>query len=132
MEKCECIGWKKTENVSASISFGDTCRCEHMLGKRNIRLTKHFSNVASFGVAFELFVINFNKFLLIFLESHISHLRTKSEQELNRLLSMVVDVDNMCIAMNREENMDTKKPYSYLLKVFLKLFIFVIYYIWVL
>lgn len=51
------------------------------------------------------------------LESHISHLRTKSEQELNRLLSMVVDFDNMRIAMNREENLDTKKPYSYLLKV---------------
>lgn len=30
---------------------------------------------------------------------------------------MVVDVDNMCIAMNREENPDTKKPYSCLLKV---------------
>lgn len=50
-------------------------------------------------------------------ESHISHLRTKSEEELNRLLSMVVDVDNMYIAMNREENPDTKKPYSYLFKV---------------
>lgn len=55
---------------------------------------------------------------MLVLESHISHLRTKSEQELNRLLSMVVDVDNMCNTMNREENLDTKKPYSYLLKVY--------------
>lgn len=55
--------------------------------------------------------------IIYILESHISHLRTKSEQELNRLLSMVVDFDNMRIAMNREENLDTRKPYSYLLKV---------------
>lgn len=60
-------------------------------------------------------------FLQKLLESHISHLRTKSEQELNRLLSMVVDVDNMYIAMNREENLDTKKPYTYLLKVIVSL-----------
>lgn len=38
MEKCECIGWKKTENVSANISFGDPCRCEHMLGKERVAL----------------------------------------------------------------------------------------------
>lgn len=54
---------------------------------------------------------------IFILESHISHLRTKSEQELNRVLSMVVDFDNMRIAMNREENLETRKPYSYLLKV---------------
>lgn len=50
-------------------------------------------------------------------ESHISHLRTKGEQELNRLLGMVVDVDNVYVAMTREENPDTKKLYSYLFRV---------------
>ncbi|RZB39129.1 histone acetyltransferase KAT2A [Asbolus verrucosus] len=43
------------------------------------------------------------------LEAHISHLRSKGEDELNRLLRMVVDIDNMGTAMSREENLDTKK-----------------------
>lgn len=52
-----------------------------------------------------------------FLENHISHLRDKPEQELNRLLSMVVDVDNLYITMNNEENPDAKKIYHYLFRV---------------
>ncbi|KAJ3653216.1 hypothetical protein Zmor_012480 [Zophobas morio] len=48
------------------------------------------------------------------LEAHISHLRCKTEDDLNRLLRMVVDIDNMGTAMSREENMDTKKVYTYL------------------
>lgn len=51
------------------------------------------------------------------LEMHISHLRNKSEPDINRLLGMVVDVDNIYTSMNREENPDTKKVYSYLFKV---------------
>lgn len=49
---------------------------------------------------------------------HISHLHNKSEQDINKLLGMMVDVENMYTAMNREENEDTKKVYSYLFKVF--------------
>ncbi|XP_044266959.1 histone acetyltransferase KAT2A isoform X2 [Tribolium madens] len=48
------------------------------------------------------------------LEMHISHLRNKTEEELNRLLRMVVDIDNMGTAMSREENTETKKVYTYL------------------
>lgn len=95
------MGWKKTENVSANISFGDPCRCEHMLGK-----------FCMFALRTECLI-----FLWMLSESHISHLRTKSEQELDPLLSMVVDSDNMYIAMTREENAETKKLYSYLFRV---------------
>lgn len=48
---------------------------------------------------------------------HISHLVDKPEQELNRLLSMVVDVDNMYTAMSREENPETHRVYLYLFRV---------------
>lgn len=53
----------------------------------------------------------------IILENHISHLQNKTKQELNRLLNMVVDVDNLYITMSNEENLDTKKAYLYLFKV---------------
>lgn len=53
----------------------------------------------------------------LIVETHISHLRSKVEQELNRLLGMLVDLENMYIAMNREQNPDTKKVYSHLSKV---------------
>ncbi|CAH1117979.1 unnamed protein product [Phaedon cochleariae] len=54
------------------------------------------------------------------LEMHISHLKDKPEQELNRLLSMVVDVDNMYTAMSREENPETKRVYLYLFRLLRK------------
>jgi hypothetical protein len=53
----------------------------------------------------------------MFIEAHISHLRNKNEDELNRLLRMVVDIDNMGTAMSREENVETKKVYTYLFHV---------------
>ncbi|XP_066149368.1 histone acetyltransferase KAT2A [Euwallacea fornicatus] len=51
------------------------------------------------------------------LESHISHLRAKTEETINWLLGMVVDVDNMYTAMSRQENPETKKVYLYFYKV---------------
>ncbi|CAH1105077.1 unnamed protein product, partial [Psylliodes chrysocephalus] len=54
------------------------------------------------------------------LEMHISHLVDKPEQELNRLLSMVVDVDNMYTAMSREENPETHRVYLYLFRLLRK------------
>lgn len=83
-DKCDCIGWKKTENALPTTSFNDPCRCDHSL------------------------------------ETHISHLRNKSEADINRLLGMVVDVDNIYTSLNREENLDTKKVYSYLFKLLRK------------
>ncbi|VEN51701.1 unnamed protein product [Callosobruchus maculatus] len=83
-EKCDCIGWKKTDNSVQNPTFTDLCRCDHSL------------------------------------ETHVSHLRQKSEEELNRLLVMVVDVDNMYTAMSKEENIETKRVYLYLFKLLRK------------
>lgn len=50
-------------------------------------------------------------------ESHVAHLVDKSETEINRLISMVVDVDNMYIKMTNEENPLTKTVFHYLFRV---------------
>ncbi|XP_017768696.1 PREDICTED: histone acetyltransferase KAT2B-like [Nicrophorus vespilloides] len=54
------------------------------------------------------------------LECHVSHLRNQSEHELNRLLKMVVDVENMYTAMKNKVNPDTKKVYNYLFSLLRK------------
>lgn len=52
-----------------------------------------------------------------FSESHVAHLVDKSEDEINRLISLVVDVDNMYIKMKNEENALTKTVFNYLFRV---------------
>jgi len=47
----------------------------------------------------------------------VSHLAPLSEEEANRLLGMVVDVENIFMSMHREEDADTKRVYYYLFKV---------------
>ena len=47
----------------------------------------------------------------------MSHLDHTQEEELNRLLSIVVDVENMFRCVVREEDGDTKQVYFYLFKV---------------
>ncbi|XP_028147187.1 histone acetyltransferase KAT2A isoform X2 [Diabrotica virgifera virgifera] len=83
-EKCDCIGWKRTDVNQQNPTFTDPCRCEHHL------------------------------------EMHISHLIGKPEQELNRLLNMVEDVENMYTAMSREKNQETQKVYLYLFRLLRK------------
>ncbi|CAG9859546.1 unnamed protein product [Phyllotreta striolata] len=51
------------------------------------------------------------------LETHVSHLVDKPEQELNRLLSMTVDVDSIYTSMSKEENLETHKLYQYLFRL---------------
>jgi hypothetical protein len=48
----------------------------------------------------------------------VSHLAPLSEEEVNRLLGMVVDVENIFMSMHREEDADTKRVYYYLFKVY--------------
>jgi hypothetical protein len=48
----------------------------------------------------------------------VSHLAPLSEEEVNRLLGMVVDVENIFMSMHREEDTDTKRVYYYLFKVY--------------
>ncbi|XP_069673616.1 histone acetyltransferase KAT2A [Periplaneta americana] len=54
------------------------------------------------------------------LELHVSHLAPLSVDEANRLLGMVVDVENIFMSMHREEDADTKRVYYYLFKLLRK------------
>ncbi|XP_017778856.1 PREDICTED: histone acetyltransferase KAT2A isoform X2 [Nicrophorus vespilloides] len=54
------------------------------------------------------------------LESHVSHLRSKSEEDINKLLRMVVDVENMYTAKKREDNDEIKNIYTYLFTLLVK------------
>uniref|UniRef100_A0A8C7V5P7 histone acetyltransferase n=1 Tax=Oncorhynchus mykiss TaxID=8022 RepID=A0A8C7V5P7_ONCMY len=42
------------------------------------------------------------------LAAHVSHLENVSEEEINRLLGMVVDVENLFMSVHKEEDTDTK------------------------
>uniref|UniRef100_A0A672RC23 histone acetyltransferase n=1 Tax=Sinocyclocheilus grahami TaxID=75366 RepID=A0A672RC23_SINGR len=42
------------------------------------------------------------------LAEHVSHLENVSEEEINRLLGMVVDVENLFMSVHKEEDTDTK------------------------
>ncbi|XP_063242704.1 histone acetyltransferase KAT2A isoform X2 [Bacillus rossius redtenbacheri] len=53
-------------------------------------------------------------------EMHVNHLAPLNEDEINRLLGMVVDVENIFMSMHREEDCDTKRVYYYLFKVLRK------------
>ena len=47
----------------------------------------------------------------------MSHLENVEEEELNRLLGIVVDVENLFMCVHKEEDADTKQVYFYLFKV---------------
>ncbi|XP_037804933.1 histone acetyltransferase KAT2A-like isoform X1 [Penaeus monodon] len=50
------------------------------------------------------------------LGDHVSHLESAVDDDLDRLLSIVVDVENLFICLHREEDPDTKQVYSYLFR----------------
>lgn len=49
--------------------------------------------------------------------AHVSHLENVSEEEMNRLLGIVLDVEYLFTCVHREEDADTKQVYFYLFKV---------------
>jgi len=51
------------------------------------------------------------------LSSHVSHLTSVGEEELDRLLGIVVDVENLFMCVHKEEDSDTKQVYFYLFKL---------------
>lgn len=55
--------------------------------------------------------------LVLMTADHVSHLENVSEDEINRLLGMVVDVENLFMSVHKEEDTDTKQVYFYLFKV---------------
>lgn len=52
--------------------------------------------------------------------SHITHLESVSDEELNRLLSIAIDVENLFMCVHIEEDADTKQVYYYLFKLLRK------------
>lgn len=56
-------------------------------------------------------------FYTLITANHVSHLENVSEDEINRLLGMVVDVENLFMSVHKEEDTDTKQVYFYLFKV---------------
>jgi len=51
---------------------------------------------------------------------HVSHLESVPEDELDRLLGIVVDVENLFMCVHKEEDSDTKQVYFYLFKLLRK------------
>ncbi|XP_059487013.1 histone acetyltransferase KAT2A [Neocloeon triangulifer] len=54
------------------------------------------------------------------LQFHVKHLEPLGDSVLNRLLGMVVDVENIFMSMNKELDSDTKRVYFYLFKLLRK------------
>uniref|UniRef100_A0A8C7WP93 histone acetyltransferase n=1 Tax=Oryzias sinensis TaxID=183150 RepID=A0A8C7WP93_9TELE len=50
------------------------------------------------------------------LAEHVSHLENVSEEEINRLLGMVVDVENLFMSVHKEEDTDTKQVFLSMLE----------------
>lgn len=62
-------------------------------------------------------VMHLHFFYTLITANHVSHLENVSEDEINRLLGMVVDVENLFMSVHKEEDTDTKQVYFYLFKV---------------
>ncbi|XP_030058616.1 histone acetyltransferase KAT2B isoform X2 [Microcaecilia unicolor] len=54
------------------------------------------------------------------LAAHVSHLENVSEEEINRLLGIVLDVEYLFTCVHKEEDADTKQVYFYLFKLLRK------------
>ncbi len=54
------------------------------------------------------------------LSLHVSHLEDLPDAELDRLLGVVVDVENLFMCVHKEEDSDTKQVYFYLFKLLRK------------
>ncbi|EFX74096.1 hypothetical protein DAPPUDRAFT_307456 [Daphnia pulex] len=54
------------------------------------------------------------------LSDHVSHLINSSNEELNQLLSLVVDIENLFVCVNKEEDPDNKQVYFCLFKLLRK------------
>ncbi|XP_073486322.1 histone acetyltransferase KAT2B isoform X1 [Aquarana catesbeiana] len=54
------------------------------------------------------------------LASHVSHLENVSEEEINRLLGIALDVEYLFTCVHKEEDADTKQVYFYLFKLLRK------------
>uniref|UniRef100_A0A8C6I881 Histone acetyltransferase n=1 Tax=Mus spicilegus TaxID=10103 RepID=A0A8C6I881_MUSSI len=93
-ESCKCNGWKNP-NPSPTPPRGD-------LQQIIVSLTESCRSCSHA------------------LAAHVSHLENVSEEEMNRLLGIVLDVEYLFTCVHKEEDADTKQVYFYLFKLLRK------------
>ncbi|KAJ8687563.1 hypothetical protein QAD02_023357 [Eretmocerus hayati] len=93
VDDCKCNGWKTTQPVTKSPKNESQSAAQFSDPCRSCHHT---------------------------LENHISHLVSQPNEMINKLLGMVVDVDNIFMGMHREEDPDTKRVYYFLFKLLRK------------
>ena len=54
------------------------------------------------------------------IDDHFSHLVNQAEDEINYLLSMVVDIENLFMCVHKESDLDNKQVYFHLFKLLRK------------
>lgn len=59
----------------------------------------------------------FHSFIRFWPGDHVTHLENVSEEEMNRLLGIVLDVEYLYTCVHKEEDPDTKQVYFSLFKV---------------
>ncbi|NXL46428.1 KAT2A acetyltransferase, partial [Podilymbus podiceps] len=119
-DACKCNGWKNPNPPTAPrmdlqqpvTNLSEPCRsCGHALGNPHGDLPGRGSGAdpprSHCGFASTA-------------ADHVSHLENVSEEEINRLLGMVVDVENLFMSVHKEEDTDTKQVYFYLFKLLRK------------
>lgn len=89
----------------------DIYHCYYDIG--NLGLQRLFVGIMT--NACQVMIFDFK--LVLLTADHVSHLENVSEDEINRLLGMVVDVENLFMSVHKEEDTDTKQVYFYLFKV---------------
>lgn len=62
-------------------------------------------------------VLSINVSLCLAAGDHVTHLENVSEEEMNRLLGIVLDVEYLYTCVHKEEDADTKQVYFSLFKV---------------
>ncbi|NWW64572.1 KAT2A acetyltransferase, partial [Ifrita kowaldi] len=118
-DACKCNGWKNPNPPTAPrmdlqqpvTNLSEPCRsCGHALG-----------NSCGTSWAGRAVLIPWSHCsFLSGTADHVSHLENVSEDEINRLLGMVVDVENLFMSVHKEEDTDTKQVYFYLFKLLRK------------
>lgn len=120
---CKCNGWKsqnppptppQTEQPSSAVNLQEPCRsCSHTLGASAAPSTL-LSLLLFFG---QTAVASVNVSLHFIPGDHVTHLENVSEEEMNRLLGIVLDVEYLYTCVHKEEDADTKQVYFSLFKV---------------
>lgn len=88
------------------------------IGVMQTRVKQHKDNLCGY-TGWYMLTLQFTPYNASHLSiaEHVSHLENVSEEEINRLLGMVVDVENLFMSVHKEEDTDTKQVYFYLFKV---------------